>query len=49
MSVKIKIIERKGDTLSEKLYLVEVFKGMATTFSHFIRNLLDNSKLYIRH
>lgn len=49
MSTKVKIIERKGDSLAEKLYLIEVFKGMATTFGHFIRNFLDNSKLYIRH
>ncbi|NLB06838.1 MAG: NADH-quinone oxidoreductase subunit I, partial [Desulfobulbaceae bacterium] len=49
MSAKVKIIERKGASLAEKVYLVEVFKGMATTFSHFIRNFLDTSKLYIRH
>jgi NADH-quinone oxidoreductase subunit I len=49
MAIKIKIIERKGSTFLEQLYLVEVFKGMAVTLGHFMRNLLDNSRLYVRH
>ncbi len=49
MSAKIKIIERQGASFSERLYLVEIFKGMRVTFGHFLRNLLDNSKLYVRH
>ncbi len=49
MSAKIKIMERKGKDLYERLYLIEVFKGMAVTFGHFITNFLDNSKLYVRH
>lgn len=49
MSVKIKTIERTGKTLAERVYLIEVFKGMSVTFGHFIRNFLDNSKLYVRH
>ncbi len=49
MGAKVKVIKRKGDSLYEKLYLVEVFKGMWVTLGHFIRNLLDNSKLYVRH
>jgi len=49
MGAKVKIIKRSGDTLPEKLYLIEVFKGMRVTLGHFIRNLLDNSKLYVRH
>lgn len=49
MSAKIKILERKGSSLNERLYLFEVFKGMAVTFRHFITNFLDNSKLYVRH
>lgn len=49
MSAKIKIVERKGTSLNERLYLIEVFKGMAVTFGHFITNFLDNSKLYVRH
>ena len=28
MGAKVKVVKRKGDTLPEKLYLVEVFKGM---------------------
>ncbi|MFV0437130.1 MAG: NuoI/complex I 23 kDa subunit family protein [Desulfopila sp.] len=49
MSAKVKTIERKGATFIEKLYLVEVFKGMAVTFGHLWRNLMDNSRLYVRH
>lgn len=49
MSGKVKIMERKGKDLYERLYLIEVFKGMAVTFGHFITNFLDNSKLYVRH
>lgn len=49
MSGKIKIMERKGKDLYERLYLIEVFKGMAVTLGHFITNLLDNSRLYVRH
>jgi NADH-quinone oxidoreductase subunit I len=49
MSAKVKTIERKGGTFLEQLYLVEVAKGMAVTFGHFFRNLLDNSRLYVRH
>jgi NADH-quinone oxidoreductase subunit I len=49
MSGKIKTLERQGKSLDERLYLIEVFKGMAVTFGHFITNFLDNSKLYVRH
>lgn len=49
MAAKVKIMDRKGDSLEEKIYLLEVFKGMATTFGHFFRNLMDNSRLYVRH
>lgn len=49
MGAKVKIIKRKGESLSEKIYLIEVFKGMRVTLGHFVRNLLDNSRLYVRH
>jgi len=49
MSGKIRIMERKGKDLYERLYLIEVFKGMVVTLGHFITNLLDNSKLLVRH
>ena len=49
MSIKVKTMERNGSSLYEKLYLFEICKGMATTFRHFWRNLMDNSKLYVRH
>ncbi len=49
MGAEVKTMIRKGSSLRERLYLIEIFVGMATTFRHFIRNLLDNSKLYVRH
>ena len=49
MSAKVKKIERHGKSRYERLYLIEVFKGMGVTLGHFLRNLLDNSKLYVRH
>lgn len=49
MSAKVKIIERKGVSYNERLFLIEVFKGMRVTFGHFLRNFLDTSKLYVRH
>ena len=49
MSATVKAMARKGASLQERLYLIEIFKGMATTFGHFFRNLLDNRKLYVRH
>jgi NADH-quinone oxidoreductase subunit I len=49
MGAKVKVIERKGASLQQRLYLIEIFKGMATTFGHFWKNLLDNKKLYVRH
>lgn len=49
MGAKVKVMERKGASLQHRLYLIEIFKGLATTFSHFWKNLLDNRKLYVRH
>ncbi len=49
MSIKVRVVERKGRTFLEQLYLVEVIKGMTVTLGHFFRNLLDNSRLYVRH
>ncbi|THB72298.1 MAG: NADH-quinone oxidoreductase subunit I [Desulfobulbaceae bacterium] len=49
MGAKIKVVERKGKTFFEQLYLIEIFKGMAVTVGHFFRNLRDNSNLYVRH
>ena len=48
MGATIKHIERKGSSLQERLYLIEVFKGMATTFRHLLRNLLDNTTVTVR-
>lgn len=49
MGANVKTLQRKGESFQERLYLIEIAKGMATTFRHFIRNFLDNSKLYVRH
>ena len=49
MGAKVRVVERKGRTFLEQLYLLEVFKGMTVTLGHFFRNLLDNSRLYVRH
>ena len=49
MGIDVKTIDRQGGSPQERVSLIEVFKGMAVTFGHFIRNFLDNSKLYIRH
>lgn len=49
MGAKVKIVQRRGSTFAERLYLIEIFKGMRVTLGHFLRNLLDNSKLYVRH
>ncbi len=49
MSIKVKTIVRNGRSWQERLYLIEVFKGMAITFRHFLSNFLDNSKLAVRH
>lgn len=49
MPAKVTTIPRKGSTLVERLYLIEIVKGMATTLGHLLRNLMDNSRLYVRH
>ncbi|HSL41699.1 MAG TPA: NADH-quinone oxidoreductase subunit I [Desulforhopalus sp.] len=49
MSARVKTIVRRGSSLQERLYLIEIFKGMATSFGHFFRNLRDNSQLAVRH
>ncbi len=49
MGAKTKIIKRHGASLPEKVYLIEIFKGMRVTLGHFLRNLRDNSRLYVRH
>lgn len=49
MGAEVKTITRKGASQEERLYLIEIFKGMATTLGHLWRNLKDNSKLYVRH
>ena len=41
----IKIVPRYGNTFKEKLYLPAIAAGMKVTFSHFIKNLKDTSKI----
>ncbi len=49
MSITTKVLERKGSSFLEKIFIWEIFKGMGVTLGHFWTNLLDNSKLYVRH
>jgi NADH-quinone oxidoreductase subunit I len=39
------VVKKQKLTLSEKLYVVEVARGMWVTMSHFLRNLLNPSAL----
>jgi len=41
----IKVVERHGNTLGEKLYLSAIFGGMKTTIKHFTKNLTDASAI----
>jgi NADH-quinone oxidoreductase subunit I len=48
MKMNVKQVPRLGDSLYEKVYLPEVFKGMRVTLGHLLRNLSDTSNLYVR-
>jgi len=41
----VKIVERHGSSLKDKLYIPAIASGMKTTFRHFKENLGDVSKL----
>lgn len=41
----VKVVQRYGDTLKEKLYISAVFSGMKTTIKHFKKNLSDASNI----
>lgn len=43
-----KTVERTGSSLAEKIYLVEVAKGLKLTLGHLLRNLNDTSQLLVR-
>ena len=45
MSVKVKKIERKKMPLLERIYIFYIIAGMARTFKHFIRNLLNTKNI----
>jgi NADH-quinone oxidoreductase subunit I len=49
MPGKVKTIQRHGSTPSERVYLIEILKGMWVTLGHLWTNLKDNSKLLVRH
>lgn len=44
----IKIIERKGQSLKDKLYVFAIAGGMKTTLRHFLTNLSDTSNVKTR-
>jgi len=41
----IKIVPRYGNTFKEKMYLPAIASGMKVTFSHFLKNIKDTSKI----
>jgi len=41
----IKVVPRHGSTFKEKLYLPAIAGGLKVTFSHFMENLKDTSKI----
>jgi NADH-quinone oxidoreductase subunit I len=43
--VDITDLEPRAQSLGTRLYLPEIFKGMAVTLRHFVRNFLNMSKL----
>ncbi len=45
MAIKIKKIERKKMPFLERIYIFYIIAGMARTFKHFIRNLLNTKNI----
>lgn len=45
MAIEVKKINRAGSSFKERIYLPAIFSGMARTFKHFKKNLLDTSNL----
>lgn len=45
MTAKVKVIDRKEMTGSERLLVVELFKGIATSNRHFLRNLINRKNI----
>lgn len=44
-SIKVKVIRRKPLTFLEKIYIVEVVRGLATTIKHLLKHLLGIEKI----
>lgn len=45
MTVKVKVLERPDYSLSERLLVFEILRGIATSQRHFIRNLLNRKRV----
>ena len=45
MAIKVKKIERKKMPFLERIYIFYIIAGMARTFKHFIRNLLNTKNI----
>lgn len=45
MAIGNKTVPRRTNSFSERIYLIAVFKGMGLTFSHFLKNLFNTSRL----
>lgn len=41
----IKVVQRHGSSLKDKLYLPAIFNGMKTTLKHFTTNIKDTSNI----
>ena len=45
MAIKTKVVNRRGNSIKERLYFPAIFKGMGVTMSHFAKNLLNTSNM----
>ncbi|PIE56427.1 MAG: NADH-quinone oxidoreductase subunit I [Desulfobulbus propionicus] len=49
MPIKTTTIKRHGAEPAERIYLLEILRGMGVTLRHLLTNLRDNSRLLVRH
>ncbi len=45
MTVKVKVLERPEYSVSERLLVLEIIRGIATSQRHFVRNLFNRKKV----
>lgn len=44
----VRVIQRKGNTLKDKLYLPAIFGGLKTTLKHFTTNIQNSTNLKVQ-